>query len=279
MEELLKVGEKTSKLDEEVELTDFEKRLNFTKGTVPEFTDVIPKPAFCVKTKHLKPDAVKVFLNICSADCVPKPPPITDDELRRRVEEAERDNLTVSYRLPMSLGELRIDKDNKGNAVDVYDIVVNEEYLKKLESDQCTYQIGFLVSVALQGLEEKYSLDLDRNWIMLKNRKNVGQPAKQRIRKKSKNPNLEEVVSKGEIPEDIKLYRSGQKIHASMKMKNLDDLSNVTLEINPDSIRLAAAPSLYFTELWLENIQLDHDRASASFDHHSKILSIVAPVF
>ena len=41
-------------LDEEVELTDFEKRLNFTKGTVPEFTDVIPKPAFCVKTKHLK---------------------------------------------------------------------------------------------------------------------------------------------------------------------------------------------------------------------------------
>lgn len=40
--------------DEEVELTDFEKRLNFTKGTVPEFTDVIPKPAFCVKTKHLK---------------------------------------------------------------------------------------------------------------------------------------------------------------------------------------------------------------------------------
>ena len=58
---------------------------------------------------------MKVFLNICSADCVPKPPPITDDELRRRVEEAERDNLTVSYRLPMSLGELRIDKDNKGN--------------------------------------------------------------------------------------------------------------------------------------------------------------------
>ena len=35
--------------------------------------------------------------------------------LRQTVEEAERDNLTVSYRLPMSLGELRVDKDNKGN--------------------------------------------------------------------------------------------------------------------------------------------------------------------
>ena len=90
---------------------------------------------------------------------------------------------------------------------------------------------------------------------MLKNRKSVGQPQKQRIRKKSKNPNLEEMASKGERPEDIKLYRSGTKIHANIKMQNLEDVSTLTLEMNPDSIKLNASPSLYFTELWLEDIQ------------------------
>ena len=63
---------------------------------------------------------------------------------------------TLIYRIPISLGEFREEKDNKGKAVDVYDTVVNHEHLKKLEKDQATYQVGFLVSVAIQGLEEKY---------------------------------------------------------------------------------------------------------------------------
>jgi hypothetical protein len=54
------------------------------------------------------------------------------------------------------LGELRKETDNKGNEIDVYDIVVNEKHLKKLEKENAKYQIGFLVSVAIQGLEEKY---------------------------------------------------------------------------------------------------------------------------
>ena len=58
----------------------------------------MPTPSFCVKTKHLKPDGNKVFVNICSSPVVPSPPPISDEDLQKRVEEAERDNLTVTYR-------------------------------------------------------------------------------------------------------------------------------------------------------------------------------------
>ena len=64
-----------------------------------------------------------------------------------------------------------MEKDNKGNDCQVFDVVVNEQYLDKVTKENATYQIGFVVSVALQGLEQKYELDLDRNWIMLKNRK------------------------------------------------------------------------------------------------------------
>ena len=64
-----------------------------------------------------------------------------------------------------------MEKDNKGNECQVFDVVVNEQYLDKVTKENAKYQIGFVVSVALQGLEQKYELDLDRNWIMLKNRK------------------------------------------------------------------------------------------------------------
>ena len=112
-----------------------------------------------------------MFINICSAPCVPAPPPITDAELRERVEEADESNLTVSYRVPISLGSPRAETDNKGVECRVFDVVVNQQYIDSVTASNATYQIGFVVSVALQGLEQKYELDLDHNWIMMKNRK------------------------------------------------------------------------------------------------------------
>ena len=102
---------------------------------------------------------------------MPCPPPISETELQRRVEEAEQENLTVAYRVPISLGEKRYidfisvadwvfiersEKDNKRNECDVFDIVVNKDYLLRLQEESATYQIGFLISVAIQGIEEKY---------------------------------------------------------------------------------------------------------------------------
>lgn len=277
MDELLKIGENTPK-EHEVEMSDFEKTLNFAQTAAPDFTEITPTPLFCVKTKHLKPDAVKVFLNICHHEAVPAPPSITEEELQRRVEEAEAENLTVTYRIPISLGELRSEKDNKRNDSDVYDIVVNKEYLFQMEREKATYQIGFMISVAIQGLEEKYGVDLDRNWVMLKNRKSMGKPGVQRIRKRSKNPKMEEVQSKGERPEDIKVCREGNDIEVLMKMPRLESTRALTLEINPDCIKLQASPSLYHLNMWLNDLQMDHHRSKASFDHKTKVLQIISPV-
>ena len=93
----------------------------------------------------------KVFLNVCGSHAVPCPPEITDRELQERVESAEEENLTVAYRVPISLGAPRVEKDNKKLDCDVFDIVVNEAYLKSIEENQQKYQIVFMVSVGLQG--------------------------------------------------------------------------------------------------------------------------------
>ena len=36
MEELLKIGDKTNRLDQEVEMSEFEKKLQFAKNEIPE---------------------------------------------------------------------------------------------------------------------------------------------------------------------------------------------------------------------------------------------------
>ena len=114
---------------------------------------------------------------------------------------------------------------------------------------------------------------------MLKNRKAMGKPTMQRIRKKSKNPKMEEFGGKGERPEHIKIHRSGANIHANIKLPKLESVDKLTVEMNPDSITLNARPSLYHLELWLEELQIDHDRATATFDHKTKMLSISSPIF
>jgi len=285
MEQLLKVGEETAKtggVDVDRELSDFEKRLQFTQQPTVQFEDVNPKPHFCVKTRHLTIDGGKVFVNICSAPCVPPPPPITDAELKERVEEADESNLTVSYRVPISLGAPRDETDNKGVECRVFDVVVNEQYIDSVTAENAKYQIGFVVSVALQGLEHKYELDLDRNWIMLKNRKSMGTPSPQRIRQKSTNPKLEEFADHevgGERPERVDVKRVGTNIEARIQMSRVTTAKQIKLEFNRDSFKIIAAPNLYKVRCWLTELQVDSDRAQATFDCATKNLNLTIPIF
>jgi len=39
MEELLKIGDKNNRIGEEVEMSDFERKLQFAKSEIPEFND------------------------------------------------------------------------------------------------------------------------------------------------------------------------------------------------------------------------------------------------
>ena len=79
---------------------------------------------------------------------------------------------------------------------------------------------------------------MDRNWIMLKNRKCMGKPLVQRIRKKSQNPKLEEFADGeigGEKPE-IDIVRSGTDIIASVALPKVEHQKQIKLEVNQELI-------------------------------------------
>lgn len=53
--------------------------------------------------------------------------------------------------------------------------------------------MGFFMTVVYEGLENKYNMNLSRDWVRLKNKKSIGQIIPQKIRTKGKPVGIEEM--------------------------------------------------------------------------------------
>lgn len=124
---------------------------------------VMPEPGFCVKTRCEK-SGQKVFINVCKSAEIPLPVDISEDELTAILESDDPSN----YRVLMSLGEAHTETDKSGVECTAYDVTINTDFHRKLnESDLFK---TFLISVSMEGLEDKYGIQLNKNdWIIMKN--------------------------------------------------------------------------------------------------------------
>ncbi|KAG8567895.1 hypothetical protein GDO81_013820 [Engystomops pustulosus] len=145
---------------------------------LPETKQIRPQPGFCIKTRTSK--NAKIFINICKSNQIPAPPDLTEQEL---VSILESDDPS-GYRVPMSLGEPHVEVDNSGSGCTAYDIVINNTFFEKTQVNELFRE--FFITVAMEGLENKYEMELSRDWRMLKNRKFMGSIFDQNIRTKSK---------------------------------------------------------------------------------------------
>jgi len=126
-----------------------------------------PLPGFCLKTKNVKND--KIFINVIHSDEIAAPKDITDRELAEILSSDE----ASEYRVPMSLAEPHTDKDKSGKPCQVFDVLVNTAFFKKLETSDM-FQT-FLVTIILEGIEEKYETPINKSeWVVLKNKKYLG---------------------------------------------------------------------------------------------------------
>ncbi|XP_070704037.1 PIH1 domain-containing protein 1 isoform X2 [Pempheris klunzingeri] len=151
----------------------------------PDSKVIRPQPGMCVKTLS-EPGKHKVFINICQSNSVPLPPELSREELVELLQSED----PSGYRVPMSLGEPHTEMDNNSQACTAYDVVINQEFFQKCQSDPLFQQ--FVILVSLEGLENKYNLELSRDWKVLKNRKFLGSVSEQNIRTKSR-PVIEEL--------------------------------------------------------------------------------------
>lgn len=132
---------------------------------------------FCVKTREFK-TGKKVFVNICKTDSIPPPKDITPDELLEIISS----DSPGDFRVPMSIGEIREEKDKKGEEAKVCDIAIHPDFFKKVEEIEAFK--NFFLTIVFHGLEDKYDLTCTDEKIILKNRKVFGSLQMHRIQQR-----------------------------------------------------------------------------------------------
>ncbi|KAJ0057999.1 hypothetical protein NL108_007227, partial [Boleophthalmus pectinirostris] len=145
----------------------------------PDSRVIKPQPGICIKTV-LEPSKQKVFINICQSNSVPPPPDMSRDELVELLQSED----PSGYRVPMSLGEPHTEMDNSSQGCTAYDVVINQDFFQTCRKDPLFQQ--FIILVSVEGLENKYNLELSREWKVLKNRKFLGSIGEQSIRTKTR---------------------------------------------------------------------------------------------
>lgn len=127
----------------------------------------------------MKPDNKKLFVNICTTDAIPCPRDLSEDELIEILNSEDPSN----FRVPMSLGEGRTEKDKSGSSVTVYDVAIHPDFFIKIGKKPLFRT--FLLTVVFEGLQDKYQLELEMmNYIILKHKKCLGTLQTHRIQQR-----------------------------------------------------------------------------------------------
>jgi len=183
----------------------------------PESKVVAPNPGWCLKTWFKTGE--KLFVNVCTSDQVLKPKDLSEAEVRDIFQAGD----ATKFRIPMGIGELHKEQDKGETEVDVYDIVIHPDFLKKCEN--ISFFKEFFVMLLFDGLEDKYSLQLNRDYRLLKNRKSIGTLSMQNVRSKSKPVIMEVNPSMVEMEREfMDEYRTEQKTNS--------DSSSVLTEVS-----------------------------------------------
>uniref|UniRef100_A0A672JT01 PIH1 domain-containing protein 1 n=1 Tax=Sinocyclocheilus grahami TaxID=75366 RepID=A0A672JT01_SINGR len=248
---------------------------------------ISPQPGMCVKTSSVS-DKKKVFLSICQSQAVPPPPHLSQEALVDLLESED----PTSYRVPMSLGEPHTEVDNSSQGCTVYDVVINDEFFQKCQKDTLFQQ--FLIAVSLEGLENKYSLELSRDIKVLKNRKFMGSIAEQNIRTKSK-PIIQEIDSNmcgplltyasaahcSFLPEFSLLVEppSGNAEHliAEILLPGVISARSLVLDLGEDRLVLVAQPSLFHLDIFFP-LLFNQENSVAQFNTNTQTLTVTMPV-
>ncbi|XP_076609773.1 PIH1 domain-containing protein 1 [Chaetodon auriga] len=245
----------------------------------PDSKVIRPQPGMCVKTLS-EPGKQKVFVNICQSNSVPPPPGLSREELVELLQSKD----PSGYRVPMSLGEPHTEIDNSSQSCTAYDVVINQEFFQKCQEDPLFQQ--FVILVSLEGLENKYNLELSRDWKVLKNRRFLGSVSEQNIRTKSRPviqelPPQESSTATARRPEFTLLVEppAGEPefLIAEIKLPGVTSSRSLVLDVGEDRLVLMARPSLFHLDIF-HPFLVDQENSVAQYNNSTQVLTVTMPV-
>lgn len=245
----------------------------------PDSKVIRPLPGICVKTLT-ESDKKKVFVNICQSHSVPQPPELSREEL---VDLLQSDDPS-GFRVPMSLGEPHTETDNSSQGCTAYDVVINQEFFQKCQKDPLFQQ--FVILVSLEGLENKYNLELSRDWKVLKNRKFLGCVSEQNIRTKSR-PVIQELQPQENFTATVRRPEFSliveppvgdpEYLIAEIKLPGVLSSHSLILDVGEDRLVLKAHPSLFQLDIF-HPFLINQEKSVAQFNIKTQVLTVTMPV-
>ncbi|CAB3367512.1 Hypothetical predicted protein [Cloeon dipterum] len=221
----------------------------------------------CVKARATSGE--KVFLNLCTSEFIPQTKDVSEIDLAKILNSED----PSSFRVPMSLGEGRFEKDKSGKQCQVFDIAIHPKTLQKLED--CELFRQFLLTASMEGIQNKYNAKLQIGDVtILSKRKSLGTPKSQRIRANDlkPRPKVPKYKIRGE-PAKGKLL----KMVAELNLPDVSSAEELTLDVGEDRILMQAHKTNYKLDVYLPHL-IDQDKVSAQFNKDSKILLLNMPV-
>lgn len=259
---------------------------------------VKPHPGLCIKSQEVGTD-LKVFVNICTTDAIPSPKDITETELQEIINSDD----AATFRVPMSIGDVRFEKDKHGVEAKAVDIAIHPKFLQKIQTYQ-TFK-DFLMALVFQALLDKHGLACVDKKIILVNRKAFGTLQVHRIQQreidekmgKEKPTLMQELTGdtgdgKSVMIETISSvdntvrepeYRLYKKktgpncLFGEFKFPDVVDASDITLDVGEDRIVLEARLQGYFLDIFVPCC-VRAEKTTSSFDRVFKILTVQLPL-
>ncbi|XP_059109428.1 PIH1 domain-containing protein 1 [Peromyscus eremicus] len=244
------------------------KELQQAQTDRPESTQIQPQPGFCIKTNSSEG---KVFINICHSPSIPPPVDVTEDELLQMLEEDQ-----AGFRIPMSLGEPHAELDAKGQGCTAYDVAVNSNFYLRMQNSDFLREL--VVTIAREGLEDKYGLQLNPEWRMLKYRPFLGSISQQNIRSRQR-PRIQELgtLQGPERPHMNLWLEAPDLLLAEIDLPKLDGARGLTLEIGENHLVMGSLQQLYHLNASIP-LRINPEASRAAFHHRRKQLMVSMPL-
>ncbi|KAL7702012.1 PIH1 N-terminal domain/PIH1 CS-like domain containing protein [Lotmaria passim] len=134
---------------------------------------VLPEPGFCIKTNVA--GGAKIFINVCQHVRIAEPVPM---------DAGPGSDGEVRYRVPISCGQARPDKDKSGKPCKVYDVIVNPSTIQRCGEDNEFRR--FVAALCMQWIKQKSEPTLNADEFRNLNFRCKGTLEPQRIRLSTK---------------------------------------------------------------------------------------------
>lgn len=254
------------------------KELQQAQTARPESTQIQPQPGFCIKTNSSEG---KVFINICHSPSIPPPVDVTEEELLQMLEEEDQ----AGFRIPMSLGEPHAELDAKGQGCTAYDIAVSSDFYRRMQNSNFLREL--LVTVAREGLEDKYGLQLNPECRVLKNRPFLGSIAQQNIRSRQR-PRIQELgtpdghdplrtEARPERPHWKLWLEAPDLLLAEVDLPKLDGAQGLSLEIGENRLVVGGPQRLYHLDATIP-LRISAEEGRAAFHCKRRQLMVSLPL-